>query len=233
MAPIRTFLAAAFAGLLGVASAEFPLDPSLISLRSKQGQRLVLGMISLLKESVVRVACIDTNLNPKDTLPENKDYFPIQIYSEAQIEALFGGPASVAAVLNALNVTRPPQAGFAAGLDLFTQVNFFNNSKVAAAVDLGKTRTRGDTLHELWTYSKAWTDQVGAEVKKVHASETNVRRFRDVVRKNMKTAGDAIIVNYWRGTIGQINSTHISPIAAYHEDTDRILIMETVRTLRL
>ncbi|KAJ3056754.1 hypothetical protein HK097_004615 [Rhizophlyctis rosea] len=204
MAPIRTFLAAAFAGLLGVASAEFPLDPSLISLRSKQGQRLVL-----------------------DTLPENKDYFPIQIYSEAQIEALFGGPASVAAVLNALNVTRPAQAGFAAGLDLFTQVSFFNNSKVAAAVDLNKTRTRGDTLNELWTYSKAWTDQVGAEVKKVHASETNVRQFRDVVRKNINTAGDAIIVNYWRGAIGQINATHISPIAAYHEHTDRILIMET------
>ncbi|KAJ3031794.1 hypothetical protein HDV00_008124 [Rhizophlyctis rosea] len=204
MAPLRTFLAAAVAGLVGLASAEFPLPASLISLRTPEGQRLV-----------------------REILPHNADYFPISIYHQHQIEALFGGPASVCCVLNALNVTRPQQAGFAEGLTLYTQLNFFNNSAVAAAVDLTKTRARGDTLQELYTYSKAWTDQVGAEVTKVHASETTLETFRKVVKKNMKTEGDAIIVNYYRGTIGQINSTHISPISAYHEGTDRILIMDT------
>ncbi|BAZ26274.1 phytochelatin synthase [Kalymmatonema gypsitolerans NIES-4073] len=42
----------------------------------------------------------------------------------------------------------------------------------------------------------------------------------------LKNDNDFIIVNYNRSAIGQTGGGHISPIAAYHEKTDKFMIQD-------
>jgi len=48
--------------------------------------------------------------------------------------------------------------------------------------------------------------------------------FRTIARQNLQTPHDFILVNYERAVLGQTKSGHISPLAAYDDQTDRLLI---------
>jgi hypothetical protein len=66
----------------------------------------------------------------------------------------------------------------------------------------------------------------GAEVTVVKASDTNVDAFRQAARANLGSEGDYLLVNYQREHLGQTPSGHISPLAAYHAPSDRLLILD-------
>ncbi|MEG4218910.1 phytochelatin synthase family protein [Microcoleus sp. Pol14C4] len=51
-----------------------------------------------------------------------------------------------------------------------------------------------------------------------------MNQFRTQAKANLNRSGDYIIVNYQRSVLGQGKSGHISPLAAYHEQSDRFLI---------
>ena len=67
----------------------------------------------------------------------------------------------------------------------------------------------------------------GAEVSVHHANTFDVGAFRHVVLRNLATADDFILVNYQRETLGQESVGHISPLAAYDQDTDMVLVLDT------
>jgi hypothetical protein len=48
-----------------------------------------------------------------------------------------------------------------------------------------------------------------------------------VVQRNLADPDDFLLVNYERGVLGQGSVGHISPLAAYDLETDRVLIMDT------
>jgi glutathione-S-conjugate glycine hydrolase len=54
----------------------------------------------------------------------SNDYFPLSIHFTTQVHPAFCGPASIAMVLNALNVPRPPSP-MTVGLGMFDQENLF------------------------------------------------------------------------------------------------------------
>lgn len=60
-----------------------------------------------------------------------------------------------------------------------------------------------------------------------HANDTSVEAFRTVVQRNLADPDDFLLVNYERGVLGQGPVGHISPLAAYDLETDRVLIMDT------
>jgi len=60
-----------------------------------------------------------------------------------------------------------------------------------------------------------------------HADSLSVDEFRAVVANNLSSPDDYLLVNYQREVLGQSRVGHISPIAAYDADTDRVLIMDT------
>jgi hypothetical protein len=62
-----------------------------------------------------------------------------------------------------------------------------------------------------------------------HAATANIEDFRKVTAANLKQKGNFVIVNYLRKEINQERGGHISPIAAYNEETDRFLIMDVSR----
>ncbi len=67
----------------------------------------------------------------------------------------------------------------------------------------------------------------GATVSVRHADAFDVKAFRKVVAENLSRPGDYLIVNYDRTALGQEGAGHISPLAAYDTDTDRVLVMDT------
>ncbi len=65
-------------------------------------------------------------------------------------------------------------------------------------------------------------------VTEVHfADGVSLDDFRAAVQRNLSDPDDYLLVNYQRGVLGQAPVGHISPLAAYDADTDRVLIMDT------
>lgn len=52
----------------------------------------------------------------------------------------------------------------------------------------------------------------------------HLTNFVPKLKPTKARSGDYIIVNYQRSVLGQSKSGHISPLAAYHEQSDRFLI---------
>jgi hypothetical protein len=65
-------------------------------------------------------------------------------------------------------------------------------------------------------------------IAEVHFADTvSLDDFRVAVQRNLADPDDYLLVNYQRGVLGQAAVGHISPLAAYDADTDRVLIMDT------
>lgn len=69
----------------------------------------------------------------------------------------------------------------------------------------------------------------GVNARVTHAAEASTADFRAALRENLGNAGDYLAVNYARESLGQGNTGHISPVAAYDETSDRVLILDTAR----
>lgn len=81
----------------------------------------------------------------------------------------------------------------------------------------------GLTLRELADVLEAR----GLAVEVRYASEVSLETFRREARANLAGEGDFLIVNYLRTAAGQKGGGHISPVAAYHADSDRFLVLDT------
>jgi hypothetical protein len=137
------------------------------------------------------------------------DYQPLSNSYQAQILASYCGVASSVSVLNALGVDS-------------NQADFFT-------AEASQVRTQfevvfgGMSLPELTGLLLAY----GMQVSATHASRVSLEEFRDTLRRNLMNKNDFIIVNYQREVLGQGRVGHISPVAAYDEDTDSVLVMDT------
>ncbi len=67
----------------------------------------------------------------------------------------------------------------------------------------------------------------GARVEVRHADSLGIDDFRSTVLRNLADTGDYLLVNYQREVLGQGRVGHISPIAAYDAESDRVLVMDT------
>lgn len=66
----------------------------------------------------------------------------------------------------------------------------------------------------------------GVKASHQFAESTSLERFRETALENMRNPRDFLIVNYSRGAVGQQETGHISPVAAYHAGSDRFLILD-------
>ncbi|MEQ9486854.1 MAG: phytochelatin synthase family protein [Coleofasciculus sp. F4-SAH-05] len=81
------------------------------------------------------------------------------------------------------------------------------------------------TLNELGQLLETYP--LNAEV--YHASEVTLDKFRQMVIENLEDPNNFVLVNYLRKTMGQERGGHISPIAAYNQQSDRFLILDVSR----
>lgn len=139
------------------------------------------------------------------------DYESLTKNFEPQTRPAFCGVASSVIVLNALRRSEPR----------LTQSTFFTDSASRVRGSLQIT-FGGMSLAQLSDLLRAH----GVEVRSFYASDTNLGAFRSIAQQNLKTPGDFLLVNYQRATLGQKETGHISPVAAYNATADRLLILD-------
>lgn len=151
------------------------------------------------------------------------DYGPLSIHFLTQDTPTYCGPASVAMVLNASGIARPPRSN-GEPYSLFDQQNVFNAQarKVKAPA---LVRKDGLTLEQLAGFFEAHN----AAVTLTRADTLTVEAFRDTAIRTLSTEGEFMVVNYLRSAMGQETGGHISPLAAYDADTDMFLILDVAR----
>ena len=135
------------------------------------------------------------------------DYQSLATAFESQQRPAFCGVASAVTVLNAMRPSSPR----------LTQARFFTDLATELRVTFA-----GMTLHELGELLR----RHGAEADIVYAGDTTLDAFRLRASENLSRAGDYVLVNYQRGSLGQREGGHISPLAAYSAATDRFLILD-------
>lgn len=196
----KAFLLGLFVSSSGLLAQTLPLPPNLIGFNSTEGEQLLLQSQS------------------------REDYWPLSIHFVTQENQAYCGVASMVMVLNALSIPAPVAPEYAP-FHLFTQDNFFSNEKTKAVLSPDLVARQGMTLEELGEFLASYP----VNVKVYHASETSVEEFRQLVIENLKQPNNFVIVNYLRKAIGQERGGHISPLAAYNEQTDRFLILDVSR----
>ncbi|MCC5636060.1 phytochelatin synthase family protein [Nostoc sp. CHAB 5844] len=183
-----------------VISQTLPLSNNLIGFNSDEGEKLLIQSRS------------------------REDFFPLSIQFVTQNNQAFCGVASSIMVLNSLGIIAPESPQYSP-YRVFTQENFFSNEKTKKIIAPEVVARQGLTLDQLGGLISSYDVQV----KVYHAADTNLAQFRKLVSENLKQPNNFVIVNYLRKEIGQEKGGHISPIAAYNEQTDRFLIMDVSR----
>ncbi len=138
------------------------------------------------------------------------DYDDLVEHFVPQSRRAYCGVASALTALNAAETTPAP-------LD---QAALFADPDVDAHPL--KVSFVGMSLNDLGALMRAH----GARVEIVHASEVDLEGFRRRLRQNLAREGDFLLVNYGREHLGQPPMGHISPVAAYHAGSDRLLVLD-------
>ena len=151
------------------------------------------------------------------------DYFPLASYLESEQVLTFCGPATIAAVMNSLGVPRPsPQRLFP--WTLFTQDTVFTpeNQKVKP---YAMVEHEGLVLPQLAQFF----ENLGVKAEFKHADEFDDAWLRQTVQEVLADPDKRLVANYSRKPIGQKGDGHISPIAAYDQDTDKVLVLDVAK----
>jgi hypothetical protein len=152
------------------------------------------------------------------------DYFVLSNQFVTQINQAYCGVASGVMVLNALGVTAPESKQYQP-FKVFTQDNFFDRVEAKQVITPELVAKRGMTLAQLGGLLTSH----GAKVTVYYGADVDLNRFRSLLVENLSARDNFIIINYLRKSIGQERGGHISPIAAYNRQTDRVLILDVSR----
>jgi hypothetical protein len=152
----------------------------------------------------------------------NRDYFTLSAQFLTQRNQAFCGVASTVMVLNSLPIAAPELAELKP-FRAFTEANVF--SPELGPLNAQFVGKGGLTLEQLGALLRG----NHAEAVLHYAEDGGLDAFRAEVKQNLATAGDFILVDFLRGELGQDLGAHWSPIAAFHEGSDRILVLDVAR----
>ncbi|MBW4610042.1 MAG: phytochelatin synthase family protein [Hassallia sp. WJT32-NPBG1] len=183
-----------------VLSQTLPLSPNLIGFNSDEGEKLLIDSKS------------------------REDFFPLSTQFVTQNNQAYCGVASIVMVLNSLGIPAPEVPQYKP-YRVFTQENFFSNEKTKKVLPAEVVSQKGMTLDQIGGLLASYNVKVNV----YHAGDTSIEKFRSLAAENLKQPGNFILINYLRKEIGQEKGGHISPLAAYNEQTDRFLILDVSR----
>jgi hypothetical protein len=150
------------------------------------------------------------------------DYIALTSHFVTQVNQAYCGVASIAMVLNALGIPAPETTAW--NQNYFTQTNVLDE-QTATIIPAALIQRQGLTLEELGQIFA----RHGVGVDRFHGADVSLGQFRQLLVQNLQTPQDFIVINYLRRAIGQESGGHISPIAAYHEATDQVLVLDVSR----
>ena len=163
------------------------------------------------------------------TSQARNDYLPLSLEFVTQDNLAYCGVATLVMVLNALNIEAPVAPNHKipgiVSYRFFTQENVFENEKTHDVIKPEVIAKQGMTLEELGGLFQSYP----VVVQTFHGEDFNLKQFRKLAVKNLQQPGNFLVVNYLRRSLGQKGGGHISPIAAYHEQSDQFLILDVAR----
>ena len=163
------------------------------------------------------------------TSEARNDYLPLSLEFVTQDNLAYCGVATLVMVLNALNIEAPVAPNHMipgrVSYRFFTQENVFENDKTHDVIKPEVVAKQGMTLEELGGLFQSYP----VAVQTFHGEEISLEQFRKLAVQNLQQPGNFLVVNYSRRSLGQKGGGHISPIAAYHEESDQFLILDVAR----
>jgi hypothetical protein len=150
-------------------------------------------------------------------------YFKLATYLETEQILTFCGPATIAAVLNSLDIKRPvPQRLYPWGL--FTQDTVFT-AENQAIKPYPMVEHEGLVLEQL----AAFFNNLGVKAEFHHGDSIDEATLRQTIKDTLSDPNKRLVINYTRKAIGQNGDGHISPVGAYDADTDRVLVLDVAK----
>ena len=150
-------------------------------------------------------------------------FFAMQPYVETQQNLAFCGPASIVAVMNSLGTPRPFDSHLFP-YTFYTQDNIFNadTQRVKSYVMVS---TRGMTLAEIAAFFNA----LGVTATPHYADSLSIEQLRSLLKEALAKPNARIVVNFNRKILAQEGAGHQSPLAAYDEASDSVLILDVAK----
>ncbi|MBV9387005.1 MAG: phytochelatin synthase family protein [Chroococcidiopsidaceae cyanobacterium CP_BM_ER_R8_30] len=199
--PLRALILSFYVAAGGSVLAQtLPLPRNLIAFDSAQGEQLLLA--SQAKQA----------------------YWPLSIQFVTQNNQAYCGVASMVMVLNALSIPAPVAPQYFP-YHVFTQENFFNNEQTREVLGPEVVARQGMTLDQLGQLVTTYP----VKAKVYHGADISLKDFRKLAVENLQQPNKFILVNYLRKVLGEEKGGHISPLAAYNQETDRFLILDVSR----
>ena len=152
------------------------------------------------------------------------DFLPLVEQFVTQANLAYCGVASAVMALNSLAVPAPPTPGYGP-YRFWTQDNLFTTAAAQASVTQETVARRGMTLAQL----AGLLAQPGVTVQRWHGDQLSLPQLRGLLRQSLADPSDRLVVNYHRSALGQKGGGHISPLAAYDERSDRVLLLDVAR----
>jgi len=158
-------------------------------------------------------------------------YFQLAENFQTQSEPAFCGLGTLSMTLNSL--------GIDPGRKWKGVWRWYDEKMVECCVPLHKFETQGMSFDEFGSLARC----NGATVTDVHAENTDIDSFREVIRKVTMSKdqhdeadqgidvglSSVLVVSYNRSVLGQTGEGHFSPIAAYSPSNDSVLILDVAR----
>lgn len=211
----------------------FQKSPAIAVLQKKLPTLLLLGVGLFGTRAIAQTLPLPTDLIAFDSSEGEElllesdardDFWTLSMQFVTQVNQAYCGVASMVMVLNSLGVPAPEAPQYAP-YHVFTQENFFDNPATREVLSPDVVAQQGMTLDELAGLLSSYSVQVQV----YHSADTTLAAFRQQVAENLDQPGNFVLVNYLRSAIGQERGGHISPIAAYNQESDRFLILDVAR----
>ena len=178
---------------------------------------------------------------------DKTDFYRLANFFETQSNGVYCGPATAVIVLNALRLNKVKIAKdltvltqeerkylprvYDATLAKYTQrsvLTLYANKHKSIAQVLGKPMgkaNKADFGFQLHQYNQLLTAH-GLATRLRVVNKQYKKKIRKEIIQTLKAANSFVLVNYHRKTLGQQGGGHISPLGAYHQASDSLLIMD-------
>ncbi len=178
------------------------------------------------------------------------DFYQLANFFQPQINPLYCGIASSVIILNAirseknqiksqkeLEITKPDIfGGGSAPFKSYSQITFLNkktdkikDQKIIELKNLSDDKSNIDPGLSLNHLAKILQKSYDLNVKINHVSkirDKDINNFRNTIQKILNDKEKYILANFQGKTVGLKVSGHISPIVAYDQISDSILVMD-------
>ncbi|EFO25033.1 PCS-1 protein [Loa loa] len=146
-------------------------------------------------------------------------YFRLASHFLTQGEPSYCGLSTLVMVLNALEVDP--------GRVWKSPWRFYHESMLDCCIPLDVIKKTGITLSQFACLAEC--NKLSTELKYAESKSEFLSIFRENIKRSMTVDDTILVVNYNRQVLGQTGTGHFSPLGAYHEESDQVLIMDIAR----